>query len=91
MENMPAGTGLGDKTWPTRDMHLIVTLIAKGYKPVESGIYAKDGILYYEFRLSDIAETLNKYTYREPIIISHLDFWDAMGQFKHAMSVYLPR
>ena len=39
------------KTWPTRDMHLAVTLIAKGYKPIDGGIYARDGILYYEFLL----------------------------------------
>ena len=79
------------KTWPTRDMHLAVTLLAKGFKPIDGGIYAKDGILYYEFHLSEIAITLHKYTYREPIMVNHLELWDAMGQFKHAMSVYLPR
>jgi len=39
------------ETWPTRDMHLAVTLTAKGDKPIDGRIYARDGILYYEFFL----------------------------------------
>ena len=85
-----ATIGREGETWPTRDMHLAVTLIAKEIKPIDGGIYAKDGILYYEFLLSEIATILHKYTYREPIMVSHLDFWDGIRQFKHAMSVYLP-
>ena len=51
--------GQDGKTWPTRDMHLSVTQIARGYKPIDGGIYARDGILNCKFLLG-MAFALNK-------------------------------
>ena len=48
MEDVFAGISTEGKTWPTRDMHLVVILIAKGFKPIDGEMFYQtpsDGVL----------------------------------------------
>jgi hypothetical protein len=75
----------GDGIWQTKDMDLIVILLARGHKPVDDGVYKKDDVLWFCFRIDEVAQDIVRFNSDIDFKISVREYLDAKALFKSYM------
>ena len=78
----------GEATWQTKDMRLIVTLLARGHKPIEGGVFVRDNVLWFSFNISDVAQDILCFNSYMEIEVNAHEFWRAWEIFRSYLRRY---